>query len=59
MNPVCGLDNAKDEVVATILSDNFKQTRKFGVHIDELFELKKWLKENNTTKTVMESTGVY
>ncbi|MDR0372179.1 MAG: IS110 family transposase [Nitrososphaerota archaeon] len=60
MNPVCGLDIAKDEVVATILSDNHnKETRKFGVHLDELFELKKWLKTNNCTKTVMESTGVY
>lgn len=59
MNHVCGLDIAKEKVVATILADNFKQTRKFGVHIDELFELKKWLKENNITKTVMESTGVY
>ncbi|MDR0460338.1 MAG: IS110 family transposase [Nitrososphaerota archaeon] len=59
MNPVCGIDIAKDEIVATILTDNFKQTRKFGVHTDELFELKKWLKENNCTKAVMESTGVY
>jgi len=59
MNPVCGLDIAKEEIVATILTDNFKETRKFGVHIDELFELKKWLKEQNCTKAVMESTGVY
>jgi len=59
MNPVCGLDIAKEEVVATILGDTFKETRKFGVHTDELFELKKWLKENNCTKAVMESTGVY
>jgi transposase len=58
MNPVCGLDIAKEEVVATILADNFKGTRKFGVHIDELFELKKWLNEHNCTKAVMESTGV-
>jgi hypothetical protein len=58
MNPVCGLDIAKDEVVVTILGDNNKETRKFGVHLDELFELKKWLK-NNCTKTVMVSTGVY
>jgi transposase len=59
MNPVCGLDIAKDEIVATILGDNFKETRKYGIHTDELFELKKWLKENNCTKAVMESTGVY
>ena len=59
MNPVCGLDITKEEAVATILADNFKKTRKFGVHIDELFELKKWLKENNCTKTAMKSTGVY
>jgi transposase len=59
MNPVCGIDIAKDEIVATILTDNAKETRKFGVHTNELFELKFWLKENNTTKTIMESTGVY
>jgi len=59
MNPICGLDIAKEKVVATILTDTFKETRKFGVHIDELFELKKWLKEKNCNKTVMESTGIY
>jgi len=59
MNPVCGIDIAKDELVATILSDNFKETRKFGVKLDDLFELKKWLKEKNCTQTIMESTGIY
>jgi len=60
MNTVCGLDIAKDEIVATILSDNHnKETRKFKVHLDELFELKQWLKTNNCNKTVMESTGIY
>jgi hypothetical protein len=55
MNPICGIDIAKDEIVTTILADNFKETRKFGVHLDDLFELKKWLKDNNCIKTVMES----
>ncbi|MDR0460834.1 MAG: hypothetical protein LBH62_05305 [Nitrososphaerota archaeon] len=29
-DPICGIDIAKDEIVATILTDNFKQTRKSG-----------------------------
>lgn|GEM_PF-5187884 len=44
MNTVCGINIAKDEIVATILSDTFKETRKFGVKLDDLFELKKWQK---------------
>ncbi|MCL2172695.1 MAG: IS110 family transposase [Candidatus Bathyarchaeota archaeon] len=59
MNPVCGIDISKEELVATILGDNFKETRKFGVHTDELYKLKQWLKENHTTQTIMESTGIY
>jgi len=60
MNTVCGIDIAKDEIVATILSDNTtKETRKFGVKLDNLIELKKWLKEKNCTQTIMESTGIY
>jgi len=59
MNPICGIDISKEELVATILGDNFKETRKFGVHTDELYKLKQWLKENHTTQTIMESTGIY
>jgi len=50
MNPLYGLDIAKEEIVTTILSDNFKKTHKFEVHTDELFELKKWLKETAVPK---------
>jgi transposase len=59
LNSLCGLDIAKEEVVATILGEGVKETRKFGVGLDGLSELKNWLKEKDCSKTVMESTGVY
>jgi transposase len=59
METVCGIDIARDEVVATILGDTLKETKSFGVSVDELSKLKLWLKDKNCTRTVMESTGVY
>jgi transposase len=59
MNTVCGLDIAKEEVVATILGDSVKETRTFGVALTELSKLKSWLKEKGCSNAVMESTGVY
>jgi transposase len=59
MSIVCGLDISRDEVVATILGDGLKETRSFGVSIEELSKLKLWLKDKNCERAVMESTGVY
>jgi hypothetical protein len=49
MNHVCGIDIAKGEVAATILSDNL-ETRKFGVKLDDLFELKNGSKKTTAPK---------
>jgi transposase len=59
MDVVGGLDVARDEVVATILGDGFKETKTFGVSVEELSKLKLWLKEKSCTRVVMESTAVY
>lgn len=59
MEVVCGLDIAKDEVVATALKEATKETKSFGVSIAELSKLKLWLKDINCKKVVMESTSVY
>ncbi|NLB75324.1 MAG: IS110 family transposase [Crenarchaeota archaeon] len=59
MNVVCGLDIAKDEVVATVLNDTAKETKSFGVSIEELSKLKTWLKDRTCIRVVMESTSVY
>jgi transposase len=59
MDVVCGLDVARDEVVGTVLGNGLKETKSFGVSIEELLKLKLWLKEKNCTRVVMESTSVY
>ncbi len=59
MDVVCGLDVGKDKVVATVLGDGFKESRTFGVSIEELSRLKDWLGSSGCRRVVMESTGVY
>ena len=59
MNAVCGLDISRDEVVATLLGEGSKETKLFGVSIQELSKLKLWLKDKKCSNVVMESTGVY
>jgi len=59
MEAVCGLDVGRDQVVATVLSVDLKETRAFGVSIEELSDLKVWLQDRRCSKVAMESTGVY
>jgi len=59
MEAVCGLDVGRDQVVATVLSVDLKETRAFGVSIEELSDLKVWLQDRGCSKVAMESTGVY
>jgi len=40
MEVVCGLDIAKDQVIATALKEATKETKSFGVSIAELSKLK-------------------
>jgi len=56
---VCGIDIARDEIVTTVLGEGLKETKSFGVSIDELSKLKLWLKDKNCNRAIMESTGVY
>jgi len=57
---VCGIDVHRDILVTTILDQtNHTQTKTFQNNNKEMQELKNWLKTNNTTNTVMESTGSY
>ncbi|MBK9568043.1 MAG: transposase [Saprospiraceae bacterium] len=36
-----------------------KEIREFGVFNDDLYDIAKWLKENNIKSIAMESTGTY
>jgi len=57
---VCGIDIHRDTLVATILDQtNHKQTQTFQNSQTDIEQLKNWLKTNNCTNVVMESTGSY
>lgn len=59
MDTVCGLDISRDTQAATILGGSLKVRKSFGVSDEELSNLKSWLRENNCSRLVMESTGIY
>jgi transposase len=59
MEKVCGVDVHRDLLVATILSEETKETRHFVNDPDDIDKLKEWLKTHEFKRAVMESTSVY
>jgi transposase len=59
MEKVCGVDVHRDLLVATILSGEIKETRRFVNDADDMDKLKDWLKARECKRVVMESTSVY
>jgi transposase len=55
----CGVDVHQDLLVATILSDQAKKTRRFVNDVNDIDKLKEWLKEQKCNQAVMESTSIY
>jgi transposase len=56
----CGLDVHRKTIAATILkSDGRSSNRQFLTTVDQLIELKEWIKENNCQRVLMEATGIY
>lgn len=55
----CGIDVHRDLLVATILSDSSKQTKRFVNCTDGIHAIKLWLKEGACNRVVMESSGIY
>jgi transposase len=53
------LDISRDTQAATILCGSLKIRKSFGASDEELSNLRSWLRENNCSKIVMESTGIY
>jgi transposase len=56
---VCGVDAHRDLLVATILSDEAKEHKRFVDDPDDVDKLKDWLKAHECKLAVMESTSVY
>ena len=59
MEKVCGVDVHRDTLVATILSDQTKETRHFENNLDDMHKAVDWLKTRECKRAVMESTSVY
>lgn len=57
--PVCGIDVHRDLLVATILNDQLKETRRFVNDQDDINSLKNWLKTHTCKRAAMESTSIY
>lgn len=55
----CGVDVHRDLLVATILSNQTKETRRFINDANDIDKLKEWLKTNECKRAVMESTSIY
>ena len=56
---VCGVDVHRDLLVATILSESSKETRRFVNDANDINNLKEWLKTHECRQAVMESTSIY
>ena len=57
---VCGADNHKRFLVATILSrDGAKATQRFKMNVDTLLKFKEWVIDNGCEQVAIESTGTY
>ncbi len=65
INPVCcALDIHKDKISDCLITvgkegEELNELREFGTFTEELYDMKKWLVENNCPVLAMESTGVY
>jgi transposase len=55
----CGVDVHRDLLVATILSDQTKETKRFVNDANDIDKLKEWLKDQKCNQAVMESTSIY
>lgn len=55
----CGVDVHRDLLVATILSDQTKESKHFVNDSNDINKLKDWLKAHECKHAVMESTSVY
>ena len=55
----CGVDLHLDLLVATILSDQTKETKHFTNDPDDIDKLKDWLKTHECTRAVLESINIY
>jgi transposase len=56
---VCGVDVHRDLLVAAMVDDSLKGTKRFANDVDGINSLKEWLKGSECNRVVMESTGVY
>ncbi|MEH7254263.1 transposase [Neobacillus niacini] len=54
----CGLDVHKDNITACIMTSDGKEIQTFSTKTAFLLKLLDWIKENNCTNEVMESTSV-
>lgn len=56
----CGLDVHKETVVACIMGEGIvKETRTYNTMVNDLLQMKEWLKGAGITHVAMESTGIY
>jgi transposase len=55
----CGIDVHKDLLVATVLSSQLKETKRFVNDQNDINNLKSWLKTHECKRAAMESTGIY
>lgn len=55
----CGMDVQKDNITACIMTPEGKEIQTFSTKTDFLIQLVDWIKQNNCTHVVMESTSVY
>jgi transposase len=55
----CGIDVHAQFLVACLICDGTKETRKFSTMTDDLLRLRDWLTEVGCTHVAIESTGVY
>ena len=55
----CGVDVHRDLLVATILNGETQQTKRFVNNANDINNLKSWLKTNECSQAVMESTSIY
>jgi transposase len=55
----CGIDVHAKFLVACLICDGIKETRKFSTMTDDLLRLRDWLTEVGCTHVAIESTGVY
>jgi transposase len=58
LDKVGGVDVHRDTLTATVLGDDVKETRKFGVDFESLSALKSWMKRYGVGRVAMESTGI-